>query len=65
MAKRCIPGVICIENMTFIFLTILFFVLAYSYYVLFLKIQPQKQTIVSSVPILLLRMQSTTMALPH
>jgi len=48
MAKKCIPGVICIENMTFAFLLILLFILAYSYYSLFLKIHPEKQIIMAA-----------------
>lgn len=61
MAKKCIPGVICIENMTFAILLIIFFILAYSYYLLFLKTPQEKQVILSTplaMPV------STTMALP-
>jgi hypothetical protein len=38
MAKKCIPGVICIENMTLAILLFLFIVLAYLYYVFLVKV---------------------------
>lgn len=38
MAKKCIPGVICIENMTLAVLLFLFIVLAYLYYVFLVKV---------------------------
>jgi hypothetical protein len=37
MAKRCIPGVICVENMTLFVLTILLIVVIYLYYSLVVK----------------------------
>jgi hypothetical protein len=39
MAKKCIPGVICIENMTLLFLFILAVIICYFYYILVVKIQ--------------------------
>ena len=38
MAKKCIPGVFCIENMTLAVLLFLFIVLAYMYYVFIVKV---------------------------
>jgi len=48
MAKKCIPGVFCIENMTLAILLFLFIVLAYMYYVFIVKMSENgnKQTIV-------------------
>jgi hypothetical protein len=48
MAKKCIPGVFCIENMTLAVLLFLFIVLAYMYYVFIVKVgeNSNKQTIV-------------------
>jgi hypothetical protein len=48
MAKKCIPGVFCIENMTLAILLFLFIVLAYMYYVFIVKVSENgnKQTIV-------------------
>ena len=37
MGKKCIPGVICIENMTLFILVIIFIVVTYLYYKTFLK----------------------------
>ena len=37
MGKKCIPGVLCIENMTLFILTILFFMVIYLYYINFGK----------------------------
>jgi hypothetical protein len=37
MGKKCIPGVICIENMTLVLLILLIFLVTYIYYVSFLK----------------------------
>ena len=53
MAKKCIPGVICIENMTFAILFIVLFILAYAYYTLFVKMNPtvNQYTLTSSIPI--------------
>jgi Family of unknown function (DUF5755) len=39
MAKKCIPGVICIENMTLLLLFILAGIICYFYYILVVKIQ--------------------------
>jgi hypothetical protein len=53
MAKKCIPGVICIENMTLAVFLFLFVVLAYLYYVFLVKVsQPTSQiiTVQSSYP---------------
>jgi hypothetical protein len=46
MSKKCPPGVICIENITMIFVFILLFVIFYLIYVNFLKDKgkPQNQT---------------------
>lgn len=38
MAKKCIPGVICIENMTLGILLLLFVILAYFYYIFIVKV---------------------------
>lgn len=38
MAKKCIPGVFCIENMTLGIFMILFIVLAYMYYIFIVKV---------------------------
>ena len=48
MAKKCIPGVFCIENMTLSILLFLFIVLGYMYYVFIVKVSENgnKQTIV-------------------
>ena len=48
MAKKCIPGVFCIENMTLAILLFLFIVLAYMYYVFIVKVSENgnKQTII-------------------
>lgn len=43
MAKKCIPGVICIENMTLAILLFLFIVLGYMYYVFIVKVQSQNK----------------------
>jgi hypothetical protein len=57
MAKKCIPGVFCIENMTLAILLFLFIVLGYMYYVFIVKVSENgnKQTIVyqpiQSIPI--------------
>lgn len=37
MAKKCIPGVICIENMTLLILVILFGMIVYLYYALYVR----------------------------
>ena len=39
MAKKCIPGVLCIENMTLAFLFIFAGIICYFYYILVVKIQ--------------------------
>ena len=48
MAKKCIPGAFCIENMTLAILLFLFIVLAYMYYVFIVKVSENgnKQTII-------------------
>jgi hypothetical protein len=38
MAKKCIPGVICIENMTLFFLVLVLVLFIYFYYIHFVKI---------------------------
>lgn len=54
MAKKCIPGVICIENMTLAVFFFLFVVLAYLYYIFLVKVtqSPSSQiiTVQSSYP---------------
>lgn len=45
MAKKCIPGVICIENITLAVFAFLFIVLGYMYYLFFVKIQRHPQII--------------------
>ena len=58
MAKKCIPGVICLENMTLAMFFFLFVVLAYLYYVFLVKVtkgqqqqqQQQPNTVYISVP---------------
>lgn len=37
MAKKCIPGVICVENMTLLILVILFGMIVYLYYALYVR----------------------------
>ena len=45
MAKKCPPGVICIENMTIIFfITIVGLIFSYYHYVIKIKPQPQQKT---------------------
>ena len=44
MGKKCIPGVICIENMTLFILFVLVIMLTYMYYTNIVKIQQQKPT---------------------
>ena len=39
MAKKCIPGVICIENMTLLFIFLFAGIICYFYYILVIKIQ--------------------------
>ena len=41
MAKKCIPGVFCIENMTLAVFMFLFILLAYLYYVFIVKVNKQ------------------------
>ena len=41
MAKKCIPGVICLENMTLAMFFFLFVVLGYLYYVFLIKVSKQ------------------------
>jgi len=43
MSKRCIPGVICLENMTLAILFFLFVVLGYLYYVFLVKVVNRPQ----------------------
>jgi len=46
MAKKCIPGVFCIENMTLAILLFLFIVLAYMYYVFIVKVSEKNEKII-------------------
>jgi hypothetical protein len=51
MARKCIPGTICLENMTLVLFLLLFIVLAYFYYIFLTKTQqPQQQIIMASYP---------------
>ena len=43
MGKKCIPGVICIENMTLFILFVLVIILTYMYYTNIVKIQQQQK----------------------
>jgi Family of unknown function (DUF5755) len=43
MAKKCIPGVLCIENMTLAVFMFLFILLAYLYYVFIVKVNNQTE----------------------
>ena len=47
MAKKCIPGVICIENMTLFVLALLSISVGYLYYVQFVR-PPKEQTMIIS-----------------
>ena len=51
MAKKCIPGVICIENMTLAVLLFLFIVLGYMYYIFVVKVQSQNNNSQVIVPV--------------
>ena len=42
MAKKCIPGVICIENMTLLILVILFGMIVYLYYAFYVRSSQNK-----------------------
>lgn len=44
MAKKCLPGVICLENMTLAVFFFLFVLLAYLYYVLIVKVKYSQQS---------------------
>lgn len=46
MAKKCIPGVICIENMTLFLLFVIIVLMIYFYYTHFMKVPSQKIVIV-------------------
>jgi hypothetical protein len=51
MTKRCIPGVVCLENMTLAILFFLFVVLGYLYYVFLVKVSNRPTPIyLQSVP---------------
>lgn len=39
MGKKCIPGVICIENMTLFILVVIVFLILYFYYIYFVKMK--------------------------
>jgi hypothetical protein len=51
MAKKCIPGVFCIENMTLAILLVLFIVLAYMYYVFIVKVSEKPTVVYNTVPL--------------
>jgi hypothetical protein len=44
MSKRCIPGVICVENITLAIFFFLFVVLAYLYYIFLVKVSTRAPT---------------------
>jgi len=46
MAKKCLPGVICIENMTLVMLFIIFIIVAYLYYIHITKSNKHESNIV-------------------
>ena len=46
MAKKCLPGVICIENMTLVMLLIILIIVAYLYYIHIAKSNKQESNIV-------------------
>jgi hypothetical protein len=53
MGKKCIPGVVCVENMTLFLLFIVFVLLVYFYYIHFVKKQNNDSKIIvvnSSIP---------------
>jgi len=45
MAKKCIPGVICIENLTLAILFFLFVILGYLYYIFLVKVTEKSNNI--------------------
>jgi len=51
MAKKCIPGAFCIENMTLAFLLFVFIVLAYMYYVFIVKASEKNVIVYQTMPI--------------
>jgi hypothetical protein len=53
MGKKCIPGVICIENMTLVMLILIFGTLIYMFY----KQSPPQQTVMQIQPSPLMQMQ--------
>lgn len=52
MSKRCIPGVVCLENMTLAILFFLFVVLGYLYYVFLVKVSNRPIYVPNMGPIL-------------
>ena len=50
MSKKCIPGVICLENMTLAILFFLFVVLGYLYYVFLVKVSNRPSTVYVTIP---------------
>lgn len=51
MARKCIPGTVCLENMTLVLFLLLFIVLAYFYYIFLTKsVQPIIITSQSLIP---------------
>jgi hypothetical protein len=52
MAKKCLPGVICIENMTLVIILILLIIIGYMYYVYITKSiqKPSSNLVVLSAP---------------
>jgi hypothetical protein len=53
MGKKCIPGVICIENMTLFILFVLVIILTYMYYTNIVKIQQQQKPITTTEKIII------------
>ena len=50
MARKCIPGTICLENMTLVLFLLLFIVLAYFYYIFLTKATQQPPIMMVSYP---------------
>ena len=55
MGKKCIPGIICIENMTLFLLIVVFVMVTYLYYVVFSKRNNNKETTTTNDKIIVLQ----------
>jgi len=54
MAKKCIPGIVCVENMSIVFFFLFFGILLYFYWTLFVKIQKienKERTYLGQIPL--------------